>query len=38
MSAAVDPANRSLKQLRIELAMLNFCPGADQASPACHTD
>ena len=28
---AVDPAKHNLKQMRIELEMLNFHPGAEQA-------
>jgi hypothetical protein len=31
---AVDPAKRGLEQMRIELAMLNFCPRTKQALPA----
>ena len=30
----VNPIKHGLKQIRIELAMLNFCPGAKQALPA----
>jgi putative transposon-encoded protein len=33
-STAVDPAKRDVERTRIELAMLNFCPGPERALPA----
>ena len=34
MTNAVNPAKCGLERMRIELAMLDFCPGAKQALPA----
>ena len=34
MTNAVNPAKCGLEWMRIELAMLDFCPGAKQALPA----
>ena len=35
---AVDPTKCTLEQTRIELAVLNFHPGAEQVLLACCTD
>jgi len=35
---AIDPAKRGLERTRIELAVLDFCPGAKRAPPAHRAD
>ena len=38
MVTAGDPAKCNVKQMRIELTMLDFCPGGKRALPAHHMD